>query len=188
MLIVRELLKKRWSGNVNLMSATLDRLLTSYFHEYASYFVGVNRSYPVKEVCIDEMETLEGSPPPWQVSAKHKLNQIQDRLLFKRGGVPKPGIVTLVYHFVTHCVLAFGHVGMSTLVFLPEMVEIISLHDILCDIIRENDVSYMDTFVLHSQIPLEEQGKAFVAPTSEKLHVILAGREFSHHPQPGVSD
>ena len=53
---------------------------------------------------------------------KHKLNQIQDRLPFKTGGVPKPGIETQVYRFVAHCVLAFGHVGMCTLVFLPGMV------------------------------------------------------------------
>ena len=63
---------------------------------------------------------------------------------------------------------------MSTPVFLPGMVEIVTLHDILCGIVRENDVSSIDIFVLHFQIPLEEQGKAFVVPASDKMHVILA--------------
>ena len=160
MLIIRELLKKGWSGKVILMSATLNRLLTSYFPEYA---VGVNRPYPVKEVCIDEIQTLEGSPLPWQVSAKHRLNQIQDRLPFKTSGIE-----TQVYRFVAHYVLAFGRVGMSTLVIVPRLV------DILSEIARENDVCSIDIFVLHSQIPLEEQGKAFVTPTFDETHVILA--------------
>ena len=172
--MVRELLKKGWSGKVILMSATLDRALTHYFPKFATYFVGVQRPFPVKVVCIDQIETLEVSPHPWQRSANQKLSQLAGRLPFKTGGIPKPGIENKVHRFVAYCALAYGKVGTSTLVFLPGMVEIATLHDIRTQIVLESGLSFIDVFVLHSQIPLEDQSNAFVAPAPDRMNILLA--------------
>ena len=82
LLVVRELMQKGWRGKLVLMSATLDKTLTHYFSDCCSepYFVGVSR-FPVNELCIDEIHTLQMMPKlQWQVSAKLAVQKHTEKI------------------------------------------------------------------------------------------------------------
>ena len=154
------------------MSATLEKSLLGFFPNACSFFVRVKR-YHVAEVCINEVETLEvSSLCPRSISGK--LHQLIERLPFKTGGIAKPGIDSKMYQVVACCIVAFGRVGTSILVFLPGMLEIVTLYDSLHDMLQDQGITRVDIFVLHSQLPLEEQAIAFVAPSLDRVHVILS--------------
>ena len=172
LLVVRELTKKGWAGRLVLMSATLDKGLADYFCNPCCHFVGAKR-YRVEEACLDELSALkipsEASPALAKI-----LTQMVSRLPFKTGGVPKPGIESKIYKIIGYTLLVFSRLGTTSLVFLPGMVEITTLYDVLLVMIEEEGLTNIELFVLHSQIPLEEQASAFIAPTKYRRHIILA--------------
>ena len=54
------------------------------------------------------------------------------------------------------------------------MVEIATLHVILTQTVLESGLSFIDVFVLHLQIPLEDQSNAFVTPAPIRMNILLA--------------
>ena len=73
---------------------------------------------------------------------------------------------------VLYC--GFWKSGTSILVFLPGMLEIVTLYDSLHDMLQDQGITCVDIFVQHSQLPLEEQAIALVAPSLDRVHVILS--------------
>ena len=78
-------------------------------------------------------------------------------------------------YIAVRSVFVYGQVGQSVLIFLPGFAEINSMHSALEDFVVKEHLEYnVDVFVLHSNVPLEDQQAAFESPSSIQMHVILA--------------
>nr|XP_006813407.1 PREDICTED: uncharacterized protein LOC102802762 [Saccoglossus kowalevskii] len=79
------------------------------------------------------------------------------------------------YELCATLVKMFANRGETILIFLPGITEIYLMWDALSYLERSSASKHLiRLFVLHSQIPRDEQEECFIEPTSSHTHVILA--------------
>ena len=172
-----------------IMSATLQGdLLVDYFERVMNcsdvsspYFVGAKR-YPVESLCIDELQTIADRPRtiwhPCQAVAAQTLKCLtssQPQESLKGATTTAPRITSLNQAVCTELVISQANLGESILIFLPGIAEITNYFEKLSSELIARDVDdHFLMFILHSQIPFEDQKEAFQAPPQNKAHVILA--------------
>ena len=170
------------------MSATMQGdLLTKYFEERfhfslvaSPYFVGAKR-FPVREYFIDEVGELADSCVYWDKQQEQSCKFLRsfastlpvENLQKCMKAVPRVTDHTSVA--CTHLIISQGKLGEAILVFLPGIVTISKY----CEQFLEhvNSVGLADhfkVFILHSQVPFEDQKEAFFDPTPDVVHIILA--------------
>ena len=187
-LLLRKLLATSQKTKIILMSATLQgELFTKYFEECfpsslvsSSYFVGTKR-YPVREYFIDEVGGLADSCLLWnkrQETSSEFLRQTVNNL--KVGSIPNsakaiPCIGAYTSTVCTHVIISQGRLGESVLVFLPGIAAITEYYEEFINHVDSVSLSnHFKVFILHSQVPWEDQKEAFLDPALNVIHVILA--------------
>ena len=189
MLVVRTLVSNAPHVKIIVMSATMQgSLLVSYFEEVfdydqvaSPYFVGAKR-YPVETYFIDNLDTLaEKKRDFWSVAQNEAALKLQ--FLVNSRPIEKlknalsaiPFVTPFAQEVCTEVIVSQADLGESILVFLPGIAEIAHYYDCLTsELSARNIEDNFSVFVLHSQVPLEDQKEAFVTPLSNKIHVILA--------------
>ena len=189
MLVVRTLVANAPHVKIIVMSATMQgSLLVSYFEEIfdydqvaSPYFVGAKR-YPVETYFIDNLDTLaEKKRDYWTIAQNEATMKLQ--VLVNTRPIEKlksalsatPLVTPFAQKVCTEVIVSQADLGESILVFLPGIDEITHYHDCLTsELSARNIEDNFSVFVLHSQVPLEDQKEAFGTPLSNKIHVILA--------------
>ena len=87
----------------------------------------------------------------------------------------KHTIKNVVLNITAEVVFQYGKPETSMLVFVPNMAEINFLHLIMEEFLEKHDPTIsVWFFVLHSQIPFDEQADAFKPPHRNTINIILA--------------
>ena len=81
--------------------------------------------------------------------------------------------VLILYKLVTELICTYGSPGKAVLVFLLGINEISQLHEIIEKAALEKSLS-VRVYILHSQIPHEEQQGVFDSPSTNEVVVVLA--------------
>ena len=187
LLVVRELLLSRGpNAKLVIMSATMQgSLVVNYLkHHFSSvagpYFVGV-KHYGVDTYFLDELDKIPPNQCFWdesQLKAAAALKQLaEDRPVesLRAARTARPCVSAYCQQVCTQVVISQAHLGESILIFLPGYNEIAHYFEYLQNEIKARRVSnHFRIFVLHSQVPLEDQKDAFVDPPPSLAHVILA--------------
>ena len=189
MLVVRSLAAENPDVKIIVMSATMQGpLLISYFEdmfkceEVASpYFVGAKR-YPIRSFFIDDLDTLaEEKRDFWHIAQNQAAAKLRNLITSRPVEALKtvlssiPQVTQFAQDVSTEVIISQANLGESILVFLPGIAEISHYHECLTEeLIARNIASNFSVFVLHSQVPLEDQKEAFDTPLSDRIHVILA--------------
>ena len=189
MLVVRTLVANAPHVKIIVMSATMQgSLLVSYFEEVfdydqvaSPYFVGAKR-YPVETYFIDNLDTLaEKKRDYWTVAQNEAAMKLQflvnsrpiEKLKSALSAIPL--VTPFAQEVCTEVIVSQADLGESILVFLPGIAEIAHYYDCLTsELSARNIEDNFSVFVLHSQVPLEDQKEAFGTPLGNKIHVILA--------------
>ena len=190
MLVVRKLVSDMPHVKVVLMSATMQvDLVVRYFQEVfgkqevsAPYFVGM-KLFPVETFFVDDLGGLaERRKNFWHISqgkaasllkvlATVVLEANKQTLLLRC----KPEVTSYMKNLCTEIIISQATLGESILVFLPGMADIITYFESLSEELRDRELSeHFSLFMLHSQIPLQEQRAAFAVPPADRVHLILA--------------
>ena len=187
LLVIRELLTSH-SPDVKLviMSATMQgalivKYLRRYFADVAGpYFVGT-KHFPVASYFVDEIERFPKSQCIWnecqEVAAKNLqvLAKQRPEESLKSALTAKPYVSTFMQEVCTETVVSQAQLGESILIFLPGFNEIVHYFEYLSDeIVGRGIGDHFRIFILHSQVPFEDQKEAFIPPPKNKAHVILA--------------
>ena len=186
LLVVRELASKTLHVKLVIMSATMQgSLIVNYFREHfpkiaGPYFVGA-RHYPVASYFIDELEGVPRSQCFWdecQLKAAQTLQQLAVNKpveSLKAALYAKPCVSTYAQEVCTEVIISQAQLGESILVFLPGLSEIVHYFESLSSEVRCRGIAdHFRLFVLHSQVPFEDQKEAFDRPLGNLVHVILA--------------
>ena len=187
LLVVRELLERDGpSVKLIIMSATMQSsLVVKYLQESfenvaGPYFVGVKK-YGVDTYFINEISKIPPNQSFWdesqlkaaenlKVLAKHSSAEMSLSVLSAR-----PWVTSYTQEVCTEVIISQAHKGESTLVFLPGYNEIVQYYEHLQLRLKQLGIAnHFRVFVLHSQVPLEDQREAFIDPTPSVAHVILA--------------
>ena len=192
MLVLRKLVSElTFEMKIVLMSATMQgHRFAQYFKEVFKanqvappLFVGVKR-FPVDEYFIDELEKLASKEVDcWNEPQKLALQCL--RLLATSHvikGIPIRNWVsrtslTIDYaqEVCTEVILSQARLSESIVVFFSGIGEILEYYDILQTQLHARQLEdYFKLFVLHSQIPIEEQQNTLLSPPSGVVHVILS--------------
>ena len=189
MLVVRKLVSDMPRVKVVLMSATMQvDLIVRYFQEVfgrlevsVPYFVG-SKLFPVETFFLDELGVLaekRKSCDTWHPS-QMKATTVMKVLVAEanRYAMPlhcKPEVTDYMRNLCTEIIVSQATLGESILVFLPGMGDIVTYFERLSGELRDRELlEHFSLFMLHSQIPLQEQREAFVVPPAKKVHLILA--------------
>jgi HrpA-like RNA helicase len=165
---------------VILMSATVQSsLYQQYFGECGAYgdlkclSVGVKR-YPIEMNFIDDIKAFSSKSPRLV-----RLHRAADQILKgmeKFDGNDKDNIsqklVDAQYAVVDEIISNLVPRGSGVLIFLSGMVDITVIYENLEKLTIEN--SLIKLFVIHSDIPLEEQEEAFLPVGQNEIKVVLA--------------
>eukprot|EP00731_Ephydatia_muelleri_P020454 Em0013g181a len=170
MLVVRKLVSDMPHVKVVLMSATMQVDL-------------VVRYFPVETFFVDDLGGLaERRKNFWHISqgkaasllkvlATVVLEANKQTLLLRC----KPEVTSYMKNLCTEIIISQATLGESILVFLPGMADIITYFESLSEELRDRELSeHFSLFMLHSQIPLQEQRAAFAVPPADRVHLILA--------------
>ncbi len=189
MLVVRKLVTQLPMIKIVVMSATLQGdLLVRYFEEVfpfnqvaPPYFVGAKR-YPVQWYFLDHLCSLADTKRVnWheqQLKAAMSLrSQVQypfeEKL--KSAVLAKAEVTAFARSVCTNVIVSQANLGESILVFLPGIAEIARYYEDLIDELTSSNIAeHFSVFILHSQVPLDDQKAAFHTPPKGKVHVILA--------------
>ena len=187
LLVVRELLVSRGPDvKLVIMSATMQSsLVIHYLQEHFSgvagpYSVGA-KNYGVDTYFIDELREIPRIHCFWsecQLKAAMTLQQLADNRpaeLLKSTLSAKPYVSTYAQEVCTEVVISQAQMGESVLIFLPGFNEIAQYFEYLGTELSGRGIDdRFRIFVLHSQVPFEDQKDAFVDPPTNLAHVILA--------------
>ena len=87
----------------------------------------------------------------------------------------KPLVSNLAMRACTELIIILGSRGEGILIFLPGVSETTAYHCMLVGELRSRGIDqHFSLFILHSQVPLEEQVGIFDDPPPDKVKVILA--------------
>ena len=184
MFLARQLAARAPDLKIVLMSATLQgKLFVEYFRQALGsdricdpYFVGIRR-FPVHVVFIDELsELLSRKRDVVQAGAMAELARLQTKL---------EGNSTILAHMAEvsphaqevciNLILAVPEPGDTVLVFLPGLADIIDLQSSLSRKLRQLKVKdRFRIFVLHLQVPIEDEKEVFDRPQSGQANVIIS--------------
>ena len=189
LLVVRKLAVEVSRFKVILMSATMQGdLFVSYFEQTLSvaevaspYFVGSKR-YDIDTYFIDELDSLaEKRSNHWhasQIKAAATLKALvraMPREDLRAAMNAKASVTKQAMTVCTEVVVSQGELGESILVFLPGIAEIGFYQDSLLEELELRGIAdSFSIFILHSQVPFEDQKGVFNTPPRNKVHVILA--------------
>ena len=187
LLVVRELLGTPKSEiKLVIMSATMQgSLVVDYLQQHfdsvaGPYFVGV-KHYDVETFFIDELGNVPQNQVFWdtcQLKAATNLQQLADdrpRESLSSVLTTRPIVSAYGQEVCTEIVISKANLGESILIFLPGYQEIAQYFDHLQDVINARNIgARFRIFILHSQVPLEDQKDAFIDPPTNIAHVILA--------------
>ena len=184
LLVVRELLETQGqSVKLIIMSATMQSsLVVKYLKESfervaGPYFVGV-KNYGVDTYFIDEVGNIPPNQSFWdevQLKAAENLKTLSKNSAVETSLSARPYITSYAQEVCTNVIISQAHIGESTLVFLPGYNEIVHYFEHLKSALEQLGVANrFRLFVLHSQVPLEDQRAAFNDPPPSLAHVILA--------------
>ena len=175
LLIVCQVIRSGWEGRLVLMSATIaaDSFTDYLLGSPPPYHVGAKR-FPVQRVFIDQIHSVKPASPLLKKSSlQQHLRNAQSTFPLSLGS--KPTVKNVVLNIAAEAIFQHAKPETSVLVFLPGMAEINSLHLIMEEILEQIDLTVsVRLFVLHSQIPFEEQADAFKPPHTNTINVILA--------------
>ena len=184
LLVVRELLQSQGpSVKLVVMSATMQgSLLVTYLRQTfdtvgGPYFVGV-KHFGVDTFFIDEIDRI----PHERVRDKRQLEAAQNLAILNEHRPPemslscaRPILTPYTQEVCTEVIVSQAHLGESTLVFLSGYSEITRYYHYLLGTLEARGIGdHFRVFILHSQIPLEDQREAFIDPPPTVAHVILA--------------
>ena len=170
------------------MSATMQgSLFVSYFQEVFGpkavskpFYVGAKNCH-VDEYFIDEISCLLCKPiliwNKGQELAKIRLSPISlQRISENFEDYHSHASVTMfAKEICTELIVYCSQLGESILVFLPGISEILDYYDILQNELELRKLlDYFEIFILHSQIPVEEQHDLLEPPLKNKIHIIIS--------------
>ena len=189
LIIVRKLVASSNNLKVIIMSATMEsHAVAAYFEEMVNftdvadpYFVGAKR-YHVERYFIDELDRLADVERDvwnnWQTTASVNLKNLilkqppenlQDALM------ETPRVTDFAMTVCTELIISQANLGEQVLVFLPGISEITTYYDRLMTAMETRNLSnHFAVFVMHSQVPFEDQKEVFKPPPASQAHVILA--------------
>ena len=189
LLVVRKLVAASPNVKIIVMSATMQcALLVSYFEEVfsfeqvaAPYFVGAKR-YPVETYFVNQIASLAKEQHDcWHVSqfkagmALKYLGDVRPEDRLKSALTARPEVTQYAQEVCTEVIVSQGELGESVLVFLPGIAEISKYYEHLMKQLKERSVAdFFSVFILHSQVPMDDQKEAFETPPENRVHVILA--------------
>ena len=164
--------------SATMQSSLVVKYLKESFESVAGpYFVGV-KHYGVDTYFIDEVGTIPQNQSFWderQLKAAENLKVLSKISSIETSLAARPLVTFYMQEVCTNVIISQAHMGESTLVFLPGYNEIVHYFEHLKA--RLEDMAVVDhfrLFVLHSQVPLEDQREAFIDPPPNLTHVILA--------------
>ena len=170
------------------MSATMQgSLFVSYFQEVFGpkvvsqpFYVG-EKCCHVDEYFIDEVTYLLCKPiliwNKGQELAKMRLSSISlKRISDSFESYRLHASVTMFAEEIcTELIVYCSQLGESILVFLPGISEILDYYDILQNELELRKLlDYFEIFILHSQVPVEEQHDLLEPPLKNKVRIILS--------------
>ncbi len=185
MLVIRRLISTGQRTKIILMSATLQGdMLTKYFEETfhfslisAPYFVGAKR-YPIKQCFYEDLVDLADNCASSDKKSHLFLKNVSQKLrctTWQDCMIQYPCVTDINMDVCTHLITSQSNQGESVLVFLPGIASISLYYDRLAQYINENGLEQrFKLFILHSQVPFEDQKEAFENPALDVVHVILA--------------
>ena len=189
LIIVRKLVATSDNLKVIIMSATMEgHTIANYFEQAISftevadpYFVGT-KHYTVDQYFIDELDQLVDVKKPtwseWQATASVNLKQLvlqQPSENLVEALNRTPCVTVFAQNICTELIISQANLGEQTLVFLPGISEIATYYDTLNTVLDIREIKdHFLVFVMHSQVPFEDQKEVFRPPPPNKAHVILA--------------
>ena len=190
LLVVRKLVSENnGSTKIVIMSATMQGgLLVNYFTERfhfsqvsSPYFVGA-KHYPVQEFFMDQLaELADQQKVYWHQKQQMACNSLrsmagsQPHENLKASLLSTPRVTDYAMNVCTNVIISQCKLGESVLVFLPGIATISSYFKTLSEMLNTHSLTeHFRIFVLHSQVPLDDQKDAFANPPSDMVHVILA--------------
>ena len=189
LIIVRKLVAASESLKVVIMSATMEgHTIANYFEQAISftevadpYFVGAKR-FTVDQYFIDELDQLVDVKKPawseWQAAASSNLKQLilqQPPENLQEALTRIPTVTLFAQNVCTELIISQANLGEQILVFLPGISEIATYYDMLNMVLEVRKIKdHFLVFVMHSQVPFEDQKEVFKPPLPNKAHVILA--------------
>ena len=190
-LLFRKLSTEILDSKLIIMSATMQGpLFVRYFKETMGdecvskpFYVG-NRCYPVEEYFIDEINeksvinSYDYFLDTQKVSIYNLLSLSKKDMIhnvFIKLVIMEPKMLLFTEEVCSELVISQAVRGMSILVFLPGLAEILDYFDFLYMELKGRKIEqHFSIFVLHSQVPLEEQEGLLNPPPADKVHVILS--------------
>ena len=189
LIIVRKLVAASENLKVVIMSATMEgHTIASYFEQAINftevadpYFVGAKR-YKVEQYFIDELDhlvDLEKSVwSEWQATALSNLKRLvlqQPPENLQEALSRRPAVTLFAQNACTELIISQANLGEQILVFLPGISEISTYYDMLTAVLEVRDIQdHFSVFVMHSQVPFEDQKEVFKPPPPYRARVILA--------------
>ena len=184
MFLARRLADQFTELKIILMSATLQgKLFVEYFRQTLGpsrvsdpYFVGIRR-FPVRDFFIDELSAMVSKKKDKvQLAAMKELRQLQGRL--ESDSTILSTMAEVSPHAQEVCInliLSVPEPGQSVLIFLPGLSDIIDLQSAIMRRLKQLDVRQRyRVFVLHPQVPSEEQEEVFTQPQRGEANVIIS--------------
>ena len=182
--MARQLAARMPTLKIVLMSATLQgSLFVEYFRQGLGharvcdpYFVGIRR-FPIRVFFIDELsELVSEKEDAVQSEAMTRLLRLQTALqtnatiLSTRAEVSKYSQEVCI-----NLILSVPEPGQAVLIFLPGLSDIIDIHTALLKKLAKLNVKQrFRVFVLHHQVPVEEEEEAFGRPQSGQANIIFS--------------
>ena len=189
LLVVRRLTTELPQTKVVVMSATMQGdMLVDYFRESFTpeevcppYHVGAKR-FPVRSFFVEELADLVKEKnsiwSPKQIDSRSKLKFMAAKWPYKtlKSVVQlRPKVCPEAMDICTEVIVTQAELGEAVLVFLPGIAEISHYYDHLTfELSEKNLEKEFVVFILHSQVPFEDQQQVFRAPPPDVIHVILA--------------
>ena len=192
MLLVRKLAVEIFPHiKIILMSATMQGpLFVKYFQQVFGenevtlpYSVGV-KLFHVDEYFVDELSQMLQSneqPRVWceaQLLSQRSLfilsQEVESKFAQLKHNKP-PKVLLFAQELCNELIISTATLGLSVLVFLPGINEILDYFDFLASELQARKIYEQFTlFILHSQVPVDEQQLLMQAPPNNKVHVILS--------------
>jgi HrpA-like RNA helicase len=170
-----------------LMSATLQgKLFVNYFRETFDkekvpdpIFVGLQR-FKVKEYYLDEIKNIihESTQSNDQLAAKSCLGalsglKIMTQFIDSFNPSIKACVTSISQEVCNELIIHYSVLGQSILVFLPGLTDIMDYYDILNNVLKRRQIDHFyKLFVLHSQVPIEEQHLILKSPPLDVVHIM----------------
>lgn len=193
MLLVRKLVSELSpSTKIILMSATMQGpLFVNYFAEVFDFervssplFVGIKRCR-VEEYFVDELSQLVETTPVKDNNLERDKSgnyvskmsrQYNSHMMTCKGSTMLQPIITCYMQDLCNEIILFCYKrGECILVFLPGINEIMDCHESLSSLLHKRGLEdVIQLFILHSQVPIEEQQAILQPPPLDVSHVILS--------------